>query len=367
MDMAKLRWLERERLLRLRQEPRGDLMIANYAPRAQYERAWQAYPELLDCRGTVLAPDGAVVAKAFRKFFNLGEPCGPDPATLAGLGTPEAAHKLDGSMVLSFRDPATGARRFATRGSFDSDQATAAARFWSRRHEGAPLEPALTYVFEYTGPANRIVVRYAEEALTLIGMVDPADGREYGYREVATEAARAGLPGVPWADGEGWEFLGTREIQNFEGYVLFWPGAGVRAKVKLGEYRRLHKIATGLSLLGIWEHLSEGGRAEDLRRELPEELLPWFDRAAGPLVSGHAAGRAEVAGHLATLRAQGWDPGTREGRKAAAAYIATKAPAGLRPALFLALDGRDTGPALWKLARPEGGAQENPLARREEA
>src|SRR4051812_36432846 len=74
------------------------LFLLNYTARAQYQVAWDRYPALLDCRGTIVDAAGEVIAKPFRKFFNAGERPETSLARLAALGVPEVTQKLDGSM-----------------------------------------------------------------------------------------------------------------------------------------------------------------------------------------------------------------------------------------------------------------------------
>ena len=57
-----------------RKHPRLPLRIYNYSTRAQYNFTAETWPqELRDARGLVLDPDGEIVARGFRKFFNLSQ------------------------------------------------------------------------------------------------------------------------------------------------------------------------------------------------------------------------------------------------------------------------------------------------------
>ena len=51
--------------------PTHDLFIYNYSPKAQYERVWNEVTMM--CRGLILDADYNIVARPFKKFFNLGE------------------------------------------------------------------------------------------------------------------------------------------------------------------------------------------------------------------------------------------------------------------------------------------------------
>ena len=51
--------------------PTLDLTIWNYSPKVQYEKLWDDIT--LQCRGLVTDNEGNVVARPFKKFFNIEE------------------------------------------------------------------------------------------------------------------------------------------------------------------------------------------------------------------------------------------------------------------------------------------------------
>jgi len=346
-------------------DPSAGLWLLNYTARAQFQGAWDQHPVLLDCRGLVVTADGAVVAKPFRKFFNAGERPEMRLEALATLEAPEVTHKLDGSMLLTY--PYGGGLRMATRGSFTSRQAARGTVIWNERYApsiGNRLDPDLTYVFELVGPENRIVVEYEREGLTLIGLVVTATGRELPYAGVAREASRLGLPHVEeeplTGDIGGWQALMGQERPNFEGFVLFWPEHNLRVKVKLAEYVRLHRIISGLSERVVWEHLRAGTNLDTVRAVVPEELREWLDATAATLVRSHAGLEDEVRRVVGLTRAAGLDPADRAQRREVAAIVLRESGSA-RPAVFLALDGKDYADTLWKLLEPRGAAPVRPL------
>lgn len=371
LDWNELQQLESERLLTVvpHPDPAADLFLLDYTARAQYQQAWDQSPRLLDCRGLVVNGGGAVVAKPLRKFFNAGERPETRLEHLAGLGTPEVTHKLDGSMCLTY--PYAGGYRLTTRGSFTSNQAVRATAIWDARHAASlsdRLDAGLTYVFELIGPDNRVIVRYTRESLVLIGLVVTATGRELSYGEVRREASRLGLPCVeeeprPEGGWDDWQALIAEQRANFEGFVLFWPAHNLRVKIKLAEYVRLHRLVTGLSEHVVWEHLRDGADLEALRANLPEEILPWLDATAANLAQRHATLDAAVQRVVALVRAAGLDPADRSNRRAMAELVAREGGA-VRPAAFRALDGKEYGSLLWKLLEPRGA---EPLRATEES
>jgi RNA ligase len=336
-------------------DPDAGLFLLNYTARAQFQQAWDRYPLLLDCRGTVVNVDGDVVAKPLAKFFNVGERPETRLERLAALGVPEVTHKLDGSMCVLF--PYDGGYRLATRGSFTSAQAVRATAIWDERYAAtlaARLDTSLTYVFELIAPNNRIVVRYDQEALTLIGLVVTESGQELPYAAVRRVARRLDLPTVDEEALTGdWQALLQEQRANFEGFVLFWPAHNLRVKVKLAEYVRLHRIISGLSEHVVWEHLRAGTDLDAVRAVVPEEVRPWLDETAASLARAHAELAAEVERVVALVRAAGLDPADRAQRKEVARIVLREREA-VRPAAFRALDGKGYADMLWQLLEPRG-------------
>ena len=355
LDLAYLQGLREQRLVSLVYDAASGLTLANYSPKAQYDQMWDEYPLLLDCRGIIFRSDGEVVAKPFRKFFNLGERPTTQISALLPHGVPEISCKLDGSLGILFYSQLERAWRIATRGSFTSDQAIRATHMWQTRQSMAPPDPRWTYLFEIVYPGNRVVVDYGEwHGLVLIGLVETHTGREMAYATVREEAVRLDLLRVDVEESLDWSLLHQQARPNFEGFVLFWPEHQVRVKVKLAEYVRLHRLIMGLSEHTVWEMLREGRDMEALRREVPEEVHSWVDDTVARFTGAIAAYGAEVQAHLRSLKGRDLDPRERSQRKEIAAYVVAQCPAHLRPALFFAVDGKDYGDVLWRLLEPRG-------------
>jgi len=363
-DWDELRQIKSEGLLSIvpYPDPLAGLWLLNYTARAQFQVAWDRYPILLDCRGTIVTVDGEVIARPFRKFFNAGERPETRLETFATLGAPEVTHKLDGSMCVLF--PYAGGYRLSTRGSFVSEQARRATEIWDERYAArlAPiLDRELTYIFELVGPQNRIVVQYEREGLILIGLVVTATGRELSYAEVDREALRLDLPYVDTeTSADDWQALMRARRPNFEGFVLFWPAHNLRVKVKLEEYVRLHRIISGLSKHVVWEHLRAGTDLDTVREVVPEEMRVWLDATVAALGRAHTRLAAEVARVVALVREAGLDPADRAQRKDVAAIVLRESGEA-RPAVFLALDSKPYDDTLWRLLEPRGAEPVRPL------
>ena len=71
MDLKLLHKYESEGLLFSQKHPSLPLTIWNYSDKVQYEGLWDE--TLLQCRGLVTDDEGNVVARPFKKFFNMEE------------------------------------------------------------------------------------------------------------------------------------------------------------------------------------------------------------------------------------------------------------------------------------------------------
>jgi RNA ligase len=355
LDLIQLDELRSQRLVTVVDDAASGLSLANYTAKAQYDQMWDTYPLLLDCRGLIFDRQGLVVAKPLRKFFNVGERPETQMKELVALGAPEISCKLDGSLGILFYSVAEQTWRIATRGSFTSDQAVHATQIWQGRYGSIDPDPRWSYLFEIIYPGNRVVVDYgSRDDLVLIGLVETETGMELAYASVRDEAKRLGLHVVDIEEGLDWSLLHEHVRPNFEGYVLFWPERQVRVKVKLTDYVRLHRLIMGLSEHTVWEMLREDRDIDALRREVPEEILPWLDGTVAQFT--HAFTREQIAVRecLQGLQGRNLDPQDRSQRKEIAAYVIGHCPAHLRPALFLAVDGKNYGDVLWRFLEPQG-------------
>ena len=117
--------------------PTLPLTIWNYSQSTQYEGKWDEIT--LMCRGLVTDDNGNIVARPFKKFFNLEE----------NKHTPtsefEVYEKMDGSCIICFYY--NNEWIFCSRGSFTSEQAEM-AEILSKKYPIELLDKSKTYVFE---------------------------------------------------------------------------------------------------------------------------------------------------------------------------------------------------------------------------
>ena len=322
----------REGYVCVQRHPTTPLYIYNYTPKAQYERVWNEVT--LQCRGLVLDAAGTVVARPFRKFFNLEEVSSLPAEPF------EVYEKLDGSLGILYW---VGDEAFiATRGSFASDQSRRANQILQGRYQHVLpyLDRRHTYLFEIIYPENRIVVNYGgREDLVLLAVVDTATGAELSLPEV-------GFPVVERYDGlTDLATIREKAADNKEGFVIKFAG-GYRVKVKFAEYVRLHHILTRVSSKHIWEYLRTDRPMEELIEQVPDEFYQWVRQTESRLKEQYATIEQEAQQRYEVLRGL---LGADFTRKEFAA-LATRYP---HPQLlFGLLDGKDLRDRIWQMVEP---------------
>ena len=247
--------------------PTLPLTIWNYSEKVQYENLWNEIT--LQTRGLVTDDKGNVVARPYKKFFNMEE----------GKHTPtsefEVQEKLDGSLGILFNYE--GEWVMVTRGSFTSDQAVKGFEML-KNYDYEKLHKGYTYLFEILYNENRIVVRYNYEDLILLGMIHTKTGYEVDLYNEGNDVRlknlinNLGFKVVKKYDGiRDYTELKGMIKHNEEGFVVRFTN-GDRMKVKSEEYLRLHKIMTNVSTTAIWEMLSEGKDVLELLKDVPDEF-----------------------------------------------------------------------------------------------
>lgn len=304
--------------------PSADLYILNYTQRAQYD--WHWTPETMACRGLIVDGQNNIVSRPFLKFFSIEQRQEPLP-----LEPFEVYEKLDGSLGILYY--AHGEPRIATRGSFVSEQAQWATYHLHEKYGHVKFDPTLTYLFEIIYPGNRIVVDYGDTAdLFLLAVIDTETGKDVPLQDI-------GIPVVKRYDGiKDVAELSALEEANKEGFVLKFE-SGLRVKVKFAEYKRLHRLLTGLNSKQIWECLKDGRGLNDVLERVPDEFYNWVRATERDLV-------AAFKGIEDGCRAQFKDLGDR--KENALYYRTCEHPA----VLFKMLDGQDYSDYIWKQVRP---------------
>src|SRR5262249_54900263 len=164
------------------QTPPDGLRLYCYTSSCVYDGQWNEASVI--ARGLVLDTNNeTVVATPFPKFFNVFE----RGETIPDLAF-ETFEKVDGSLIIIFWHG--GEWKTATKGAFASPQAQwAAARL--KTCDLTALQPGTTYLAEAVYAENRMVVRYADEALVLLAAYDEP-GAELSYASLCETAETLG-------------------------------------------------------------------------------------------------------------------------------------------------------------------------------
>ena len=237
-----------DRLITRRRLAGSDIVVLNYTAKATYKNLWTT--ETRRCRGLVVDGDQKVLARPFEKFFDVSVTSqAPDTSVVV-------TEKLDGSLGVLYPGPEGLA--ITTRGDPNGWQSSAATTLWRERYHGFTAPEGVTLLFEIILPENRVVIDYGKRRdLVLLAAIDIATGQDV---PLPVDWDGPSVKRYRGSDGTLAELVARAERSgNREGFVLFWPAEGIRAKVKLVEYRRLHRIIFATSTNSIWESLATGG------------------------------------------------------------------------------------------------------------
>jgi RNA ligase len=369
-----------------RTHPTLPLSIYTYGRSCQYENHWT--PVTIRTRGLVVDDStGRIAAFCLPKFFNHGQHGkGFEFAPPLPDGPFEVYDKMDGSLGIVFWH--SGAWRAASKGSFISEQAEWAQR-WIDAADTAELDPDVTYLAEIVYPENRIVVNYGDRRDLVLLAAYRADGSELPLAEAAKAWAGVGsvVRTFDWADtfgvlaalGDSSAHLDGAEASgtDAEGWVIRFAD-GVRAKIKISAYVRLHKTLTGVGPRDIWRALgvqlhphatakqisqavglqlneveglrrTPGGPLAPLLDNVPDEFDAWVRSVCDDLTARAAelAGRIEAAHREITHLAADRGGYARAAKERAAEPV-------VRAGMFLLLDGRPLDLHVWRALKPEG-------------
>jgi len=272
--MPDYRYLQKMGLVTIRPNEDETLLVINYTPKVQYEGLWD--DDLMQCRGLIVdSTTWEIKARPFKKFFNIEELSPSDipnePFTVT--------EKMDGSLGIGYYH--NNQYKIATRGSFVSEQAIKATELINTKYKDYPFMDEYTYLFEIIYPQNKIVVDYGnEEKLVLLAKIHTATGKEEPINnELFPDKVRT-YKGV-----EKLSILKSLEEPNKEGFVVRFK-SGMRVKVKFDEYKRLHRIITGVSNRSIWEYLKDGKDINELLDNVPDEFYKWVKETSNNLKAG---------------------------------------------------------------------------------
>ena len=311
-----------ERLVSETKHPELDLWIYNYTPKCQYDQKWDDVTMM--CRGLIFDKNGNVVARPFKKFFNIEEKHDDIPSENF-----KVYEKYDGSLgILYFCDDSNVAGDdsnvagddiinnsnvvvddvinnsnvvVATRGSFTSEQAIKGTKILREKYKDYVFDRRYTYLFEIIYPENKIVVDYhSTEDLILLAIIDTKTGMDIPMTSEHFKHFNV----VRLYDGIN-DITQLREGDdngaNREGYVILFE-SGLRIKLKFSEYVRLHKIVTELTEKRIWEHLKNKESISELLEHVPDEFYKWVINMLKKYNTGYSRIENDVKSEFKTIK-----------------------------------------------------------------
>lgn len=323
-------------LVNVQKHPTAPLLIYNYSQKCQFSKAWDDITMM--CRGLIVNSETReIIARPFKKFFNLEEFTGK--GNILPNEVPYVLRKMDGSLGILYwvgDEP-----MIATRGSFMSDQAQWATKWLKENVDCSKFDRSATYLFEIIYPQNRIVVSYNFSSLVLLDIINIETGKRSMMSYIPENLAR-----VDEISFTSYTALKELNSPNEEGFVLYFPEADMRLKIKFDDYVRLHKVMTGLSEIGIWEMLRDG--KDPITPEIPDEMHNWINGVMSELRAKFAEiwGKAQFANQVIGGH------GTRK-EQAIAIMKDYKPISGI---IFSILDGKNLEATriVWSMIRPKG-------------
>lgn len=264
IDLITLFNYEEKGLIVKQSHPSLPLYVWNYTRTCQYESKWDEVT--LNCRSLITDFDGNIISKGFSKFFNLEEHKDNEIPNEPF----DVYEKLDGSYIGAFYYENQWI--IHSKGSFISEQAIAASKYFFKNNYDKLFDTKLTLIFEYVGINNRIVCNYPfEENLILIGLFNKDNEINIDQLKLDNN-----INIVKKYDGIN-DFKTLRDVfngDNREGFVIRFK-SGFRIKIKYNEYVRLHRIINNITSYDIWEHLKSGNDIESLLENVPDEFDQW--------------------------------------------------------------------------------------------
>jgi len=290
----------------------------------------------------VVNSSGEIIARSFNKFFNLEEVSDKLPTCNDLIVT----EKLDGSLGILFLYK--NELVFASRGSFISSQAIEFKKiYYELGLTKIPVKPNHTYLFEIIYQENRIVVDYGKtRTLYCLAIKEVFPGMKIEDHSPEYPPDRCPVPTYNFSSLK--ELVDSPQLTNKEGYVVYWPKANFRLKLKFEEYKKLHSIATNTSNYSIWKALSSGIDLNVFLEKIPDELNKEIKAEIDNFNESYdfvlKTGKRNTSAVLALKFSS---------RKEIALYLQENYDSFYRSLIFLLLDNRCPKKLIWKFLEPK--------------
>lgn len=223
-------------IVKVATHPTLPLYLYDYTSLCERRDKWDGVT--VTTRGLLRDNKGTVIGRPFQKFFSWG---GKSTSAVPGFRWADdwyGVEKVDGTMIVASQFE--GQLVLTTRASFDAWQIAAARKLWP---EGLLPPVGITWMLEYCGPDNQIVIEYDKPTLYFLGAINNWTGEDClpgAFDRIENLATPRTFMSV-----ETVEEL-QRQMNNdgtVEGFVVVAPRPGrpsPRLKVKYAAYNQRH-------------------------------------------------------------------------------------------------------------------------------
>lgn len=338
----------KEGLLIKNKHPIYDIWILNYSKTCQFDKAWDDVT--LSCRGLVVDGNGDIIARPFKKFFNMEEHINDPSLGEIPYGQAfEVFEKMDGSLGIFFYYKEVDQWIFASRGSFESEQAIKGEEILRKHYNLLPLDKSFTYLFEIIYPKNRIVVDYGGiSALVMLGAIHTATGAEMSHKDMRNKYEIYNYKTVVSKYNDINDISDIRkqlEDNSNEGVVVRFSN-GFRMKIKWSEYIRLHRIVTNISSINIWDTLRKDIDISDIINNVPDEFFDFVQNVINDLNEKYNYIE------LQSLK-MFWKIYFCDNNKERKSFALEAKKSEYLSILFKLYDGKEYSDIIWKMIKPE--------------
>ena len=311
------------------------LVMLHYNTReVHFANKWTEFNRM--CRGVIINIEtGEILVHPFNKFFNLCEQPENQIDNLMKLGEFEVSEKLDGSMIMIFKDPTTGEYRATTKGSFDSEHGAFASNIIPDSLKNDNLHKNFSLMFELIERKFQIVINYEKKGykpgLYLIGARINETGEMISFKEVTELAYTLMVPTLKvYYDYNNLPsvIMASKRLPVLEeGYVIRFKSNGQMVKMKGDEYLYAHRFISSLSPKYIIEAMGEGVDPQIMIAAAPEEYKEDVERETTAFKEKHRVLTNQLQDYYT-------DSDRLESRKEFAIWVQNNVPADLRKYLF---------------------------------
>ena len=258
-------FLEAEKKSRISAHRLGHLVGFKYTNETIYAQDWDEVT--LNARGIVFNElTGEVIARPFKKFFNYQEFFDGEgnhsslynklpTEWLTNLQGPvRYMEKVDGSLGIVFYNPFDKKWQVKTGGSFESEQAKWAQKWFNENINTLFLIQTRTYLFEIVSNEDIHPIHYDFEGMVLLTVISNKTGEEYSIETIKQTATllKVRMSKIYDFDNFNEAVEWAKKLpKTQEGLVITFDN-GFKCKAKSDDWCQLAKIFEGMTKWNIW-------------------------------------------------------------------------------------------------------------------